>query len=641
MEEENVRLRAEKQRLQDRLGLYTASPPAAAALGQDDTVQRLYQVFDKNPRGEIDAVGFRQMAWVLGEDLSESEAQACVARLDLDGSGGLSLPELRAWWASHDKAADAGEGATADSGVLPVLLQRLRSTSYVQMLLGWKGRWAQAQKEQRRRVVDDHTFRLKLDAEVGEFGEARSSGSVRFTLDPETAAAARQELKAPPNCVGLISIGCTIRGDIDEFELGELAGSIANLLLMAKPLFKFHSHKTQMGKQNGERLMVLSLFWTDIDELVQIRSALIGAELKEIEGTIELSQKPGDQTDDFVKGRVRGKLAVSVNVVAFLNELLNRYKTDLYRARVNMLAAFRDLDLKLKVDSMDEAYRRFAKDIRYFRDVRGLSSLKQLLLPAVVSLYNDNSIPAPIKDTYFNAVASLRGVASLHLQMDDQVLRFAFDNADVAALLPTKDELASWRAPIPPVTPAAKNLRPLFGTNEYRVAVLGPRQVGKSSLIVQFTQGYFPDYLGDYENTYRRQIQVDGAPVNLELCDAGSEENTQMRWVLLVDAVVLVYSVTDRASFEAMEDWRKRILQTKAGVPIMLLANKIDQAAAARMVKPEEGAELAAKWEDSLFFEVDATRGESLSSAFLELVLEVKSLEEADTSDGHEWFPAL
>jgi hypothetical protein len=29
-----------------------------------------------------------------------------------------------------------------------------------------------------------------------------------------------------------------------EFELGELAGSIANLLLMAKPLFKFHSHKS-------------------------------------------------------------------------------------------------------------------------------------------------------------------------------------------------------------------------------------------------------------------------------------------------------------------------------------------------------------------------------------------------------------
>jgi hypothetical protein len=49
----------------------------------------------------------------------------------------------------------------------------------------------------------------------------------------------------------------------------------------------------QMGRQNGERLMVVSLFWTDIDELVQLRSILMGADLKEIEGTIELSQKPG------------------------------------------------------------------------------------------------------------------------------------------------------------------------------------------------------------------------------------------------------------------------------------------------------------------------------------------------------------
>jgi Ca2+-binding EF-hand superfamily protein len=59
-------------------------------------------------RGEIDAVGFRQMAWVLGEDLSESEAQACVARLDLDGSGGLSLPELRAWYAPLTPATGLG-----------------------------------------------------------------------------------------------------------------------------------------------------------------------------------------------------------------------------------------------------------------------------------------------------------------------------------------------------------------------------------------------------------------------------------------------------------------------------------------------------------------------------------------------------
>jgi hypothetical protein len=46
MEEENVRLRAEKQRLQERLRLYTASPPAAAALGQDGTGHIPLLLFD-------------------------------------------------------------------------------------------------------------------------------------------------------------------------------------------------------------------------------------------------------------------------------------------------------------------------------------------------------------------------------------------------------------------------------------------------------------------------------------------------------------------------------------------------------------------------------------------------------------------
>ena len=156
-------------------------------------------------------------------------------------------------------------------------------------------------------------------------------------------------------------------------------------------------------------------------------------------------------------GRAQGKLAVGVNVVPFLNELFNQYKSDSFRAKVNLLAAFRDLNLNLKLDDMEQAYRRFSADIKYFRDVRGLSSLKQLLLPVVVSLYNDASVPAPLKDTYFNAVAFLRGVASLHFQMDNQALRFTFDNADIAALLPTKDELTSWRAP-PPA--AAARMRP-------------------------------------------------------------------------------------------------------------------------------------------------------------------------------------
>lgn len=42
-------------------------------------------------------------------------------------------------------------------------------------------------------------------------------------------------------------------------------------------------------------------------------------------------------------------------------------------------------------------------------------------------------------------------------------------------------------------------------------------------------------------------------------------------WVQSVDAVVLMYSVSDRASFNAMEDWRRRILQNRENLPIILV----------------------------------------------------------------------
>jgi hypothetical protein len=200
----------------------------------------------------------------------------------------------------------------------------------------------------------------------------------------------------------------------------------------------------------------------------------------------------GDEAEDFVMGRARGKLAVGVNVVPFLNELFNEYKSDSFRAQMNLLATFRNLDLKLKLDDMGQAYRRLIANVDYFRDVSGMSTQKQLLFPLVESLYNDNSVPAPVKDTYFHALACLRGVASLHFQMDSQILRFTLDNADIAALLPTKDELTAWRQAasslVSSTLASARALPPLFGSNEYHVAVMGPHRVGKSALVKLYAQ---------------------------------------------------------------------------------------------------------------------------------------------------------
>jgi len=155
---------------------------------------------------------------------------------------------------------------------------------------------------------------------------------------------------------------------------------------------------------------------------------------------------------------------MSANVVSFVNEMFTNTSFSDFHARFKWLAAFRDLDLHMKFDSLEHAYKRYSKRAYFLRNLRSLSSLKQLLLPVIVSLYNDNSVPITLKDTYFAALSTLRGLASLHLQIDNQAFHFGFDHANVMSLMPTKQEVSNWRRP----TLVGRTFPLWFGSSSWR-----------------------------------------------------------------------------------------------------------------------------------------------------------------------------
>ena len=66
---------------------------------------------------------------------------------------------------------------------------------------------------------------------------------------------------------------------------------------------------------------------------------------------------------------------------------------------------------------------------------------------------------------------------------------------------------------------------------EYKIVVLGSGGVGKSALTVQFVQGIFVEkYDPTIEDSYRKQVEVDGQQCMLEILDtAGTEQFTAMR----------------------------------------------------------------------------------------------------------------
>ncbi|OWF43140.1 ras-related protein M-Ras-like [Mizuhopecten yessoensis] len=140
----------------------------------------------------------------------------------------------------------------------------------------------------------------------------------------------------------------------------------------------------------------------------------------------------------------------------------------------------------------------------------------------------------------------------------------------------------------------------LHGDNAktYKLVVVGDGGVGKSALTIQFFQKMFvEDYDPTIEDSYIQNAEIDGKWCILDVLDtAGQEEFSAMReqYMRKGDGFLLVYSVTDRQSYENIENFYSQILRVKDrdNYPMVLVANKVDLVAL-RKVSDELGNNLA------------------------------------------------
>lgn len=129
------------------------------------------------------------------------------------------------------------------------------------------------------------------------------------------------------------------------------------------------------------------------------------------------------------------------------------------------------------------------------------------------------------------------------------------------------------------------------------------------------------------EDCYRKQANVDGEEVLLEITDtAGQEEFQAMRdeWIRDGDGYLLVYSITLPNSFEELDIIRDRILQTNdcESAPIVIAGNKCDLSDERRVDKTELD-DLAVKW-DCPAYETSAKTKVNNVECFYQCVREIK-----------------
>jgi GTPase KRas protein len=166
-------------------------------------------------------------------------------------------------------------------------------------------------------------------------------------------------------------------------------------------------------------------------------------------------------------------------------------------------------------------------------------------------------------------------------------------------------------------------------TAEYKLVMLGGGGVGKTALTIQLVSNHFVDeYDPTIEDSYRRQLDVDGEVCMLDVLDtAGQEEYSAMRdqYMRNGQGFACVYAVNDRQSFEEAQLIHRQITRVKDDdfVPCVLVGNKCDVSPDRKQVSIEEGRSLA----DQLhcpFIEVSAKTRHNVEVCFFELVREVR-----------------
>ncbi|XP_032059133.1 ras-related protein Rab-7b isoform X2 [Aythya fuligula] len=138
---------------------------------------------------------------------------------------------------------------------------------------------------------------------------------------------------------------------------------------------------------------------------------------------------------------------------------------------------------------------------------------------------------------------------------------------------------------------------------DLKIIIIGALGVGKTSLLHQYVHKTFYE---DYRTTLgasilTKVIAVDNTPLKMQ----GS------------DGCVLAFDVTDRESFESLDNWRadflEKVIPRDHDFPMVVLGNKID------LCDRQVSKELASAWckeKDIPYFEVSAKNNINVAQAF-------------------------
>ncbi|CAK8687775.1 GTP-binding protein Rheb-like [Clavelina lepadiformis] len=161
-----------------------------------------------------------------------------------------------------------------------------------------------------------------------------------------------------------------------------------------------------------------------------------------------------------------------------------------------------------------------------------------------------------------------------------------------------------------------------------KLAIMGYRSVGKSSITIQFVDNQFVEsYDPTIENTFTRQFKLNNQEYRLHIVDTAGQDEYSLfpdSYSLDIHGYILVYSVTSAKSFEVVKVIHDKLLDMvgRIKIPIVLVGNKTDLHLE-RKVSTEEGQKLAQTW-NAIFLETSAKHNLDVQAIFKGVIMEIE-----------------
>ena len=169
----------------------------------------------------------------------------------------------------------------------------------------------------------------------------------------------------------------------------------------------------------------------------------------------------------------------------------------------------------------------------------------------------------------------------------------------------------------------------------FKLIIIGDSGVGKSCFLLQFLEG---DFKEDHNVTIgveygAKTIQALGKVIKLQIWDTAGQESFRAitrSFYRNADAVILMYDLTRKETYEGLADWLREIrLNSDPDIVVFLVANMHDLADLEREVDTETGEKFSQVNKLDGFIESSAKTAEHVTEVFVQLaeILEKKNNE--------------